>query len=274
MPLIDSESDLLSLPNKHCLRIGIVNLMPEAEKYEHSILSRLGRSERNILPVWIRSEVHTYGSSDKDHLSQLYNTFSQAIRERPLNGLIITGAPVEKIPFEEVRYWDEISDIMAYAWKNISGTMGLCWGGLAMAKFLGIGKTVHEKKIFGVFPSQNLNPEHPVTGSSGNPFYCPQSRYAGFDEADLKDASTAGKIELLAFAEETGHFIFSSFEKNFIGHIGHPEYTVERILFEYHRDQKAGLKMVPEYFNTENPSYNWKDSGTSFFTNWVDCLEE
>lgn len=273
MPIIQPEITTLSPPDRPVLRIGILNLMPQAEAYEHSILSRLGRSRKEIWPVWIRSEVHGYGSSNKDHLSRHYTVFSDAIREQPLNGLIITGAPVEKLPFGEVRYWEEISQIMDYAWKNIPGTMGLCWGGLAMAKFLGIGKAVHEKKIFGVFPSQNLNTSHPVTGSSGNPFYCPQSRYAGFDEAELKEAEAAGKVELLAFAEETGHFIFSATDKNFIGHIGHPEYTVERILFEYHRDQKAGLKTVPEYFNVDKPSYNWKDSGTSFFTNWVDRLE-
>lgn len=271
MPLI--FPDFFShLTDSDALRIGILNLMPEAEKYEPSIFRRLDKSTKKIIPVLIRSEVHSYKSSDHDHLEKNYSTFSDVIREGALQGLIITGAPVENIPFEEVKYWTELCDIMSYSWKNIPGTMGLCWGGLAMGKFLGIEKQNYAKKIFGVFPSKNLT-QHPVTASFGDSFFCPHSRYAGFDEDNLKRQESEGIIKILAASEETGSFMFASTEKNFVAHIGHPEYDPERILFEYHRDQAAGLNSVPLYFNTEKPEYNWEKSGTEFFTNWIGTLD-
>ncbi|MGE5425337.1 MAG: homoserine O-acetyltransferase/O-succinyltransferase family protein [Syntrophothermus sp.] len=260
----------LRAPADNEIRVGFLNLMPEAEKYETSILSRIGRHPMPIRPVFIRSAIHTYASTDKKHLGQFYMTFDEAVRDFQPEALIITGAPVERIPYEEVRYWSEIVEIMNYSWSRMKGTMGLCWGGLAVGKFMGVEKEVFRQKIFGVFPSRNLKKDHPVTGSDNDIFYCPQSRYAGFVESDLTERSD--QIDLLAHSPETGNFIIASKEKNFIGHIGHPEYTVERILFEYHRDQKAGLGNVPKYFDPVHPQYNWETSGNAFFTRWIDSV--
>src|SRR5512147_134108 len=109
------------------LRIGILNVMPKAETYEFSVLQALGRSIIQIEPLWIRLETHKYTSSNQDHIRALYVTFEEAVRRLPLDGLILTGAPVEEMPFEEVHYWGELTRILQYARRNVASTLGLCW---------------------------------------------------------------------------------------------------------------------------------------------------
>ena len=131
------------------LRIGILNIMPQAENYEFSVLFPLGRSVMQIIPVWIKLKSHPYRSSSGTHLENLYVTFEEAVRDRHLDALIVTGAPVEGIPFEEVTYWEEVCQILDYARENIVSTLGICWGGLAMARTLGIEKIQYENKALG-----------------------------------------------------------------------------------------------------------------------------
>jgi len=118
------------------LRIGILNVMPEADSYEESVLYPLGRTLIHIHPVWIKLKSQTYRQSQTNHVNREYVTFDEAISKRHLDGLIITGAPVETIAFEDVRYWDELVSILTYAKTNIASTLGVCWGGLALAKML------------------------------------------------------------------------------------------------------------------------------------------
>ena len=133
------------------LRIGILNIMPRAESYEFNLLLPLGRSILQIDPVWIRLESHAYGSTGEEHLARFYVPFKRAVRDAALDGLIVTGAPVEEIPFEKVHYWDEVSSIFGYAREHVVSTLGICWGGLALAKAVGIEKTLYPQKVFGVF---------------------------------------------------------------------------------------------------------------------------
>ena len=129
------------------LRIGILNIMPNADTYEFNLLFPLGRSILQIIPVWIRLATHNYNSTDKEHLDKLYVTFEQAVADQVLDGLILTGAPVEEIAFEQVTYWDELTDIMNYARSHIASTMGICWGGLALAKHVGIEKAMQAPRF-------------------------------------------------------------------------------------------------------------------------------
>lgn len=254
------------------LRIGLFNIMPEAEKYEFSIIRPLGLSEIPVAPVWIRSSTHDYRSSDKEHLKKWYRPLEEAVGEGPLDGLIITGAPVETIRFESVTYWEELKSIFEYSRANIISTMGICWGGLAIAKIFGVEKVTYAKKLFGVYRSINLNPSHPVTGGFAGTFYCPHSRYAGLNEDDARAAALAGRINLLAFSEEAGYFIFESSDRRFIGHTGHPEYTMERILFEHSRDLNKGLESFPANFDLNNPRDNWSEGGDAFFIRWIEYI--
>ena len=258
------------------LRIGILNIMPEAEKYEFSLLHPLGRSVLQIEPVWIRLETHEYSSTNPAHLNSLYMSFEEAIYKQKLDGLIVTGAPVEEIPFEEVKYWKEILRILKYAQRNIPSTLGLCWGGLAIAKFLGIDKEVYPKKLFGVFETYNLNRNHRITGDMDDVFWCPQSRHSGIPDKILEEEQKKGKINLLAHSKEAGYIIFESSDQRFLIHLGHFEYEPSRIIEEYNRDIKAGRKDVelPKNLDMNNPLNVWRTHRNEFFSQWVKFIHE
>ena len=257
------------------LRIGIINLMPKAESYELNLLFPLGRSIIQIEPVWIRLDNHVYSSTDKDHLKNEYVSFKEAIK-KPLDGLIISPAPIEDLPFEEVTYWNELSAIIRYARKNIPSTLGLCWGGLALSKILGIEKQMYEKKLFGVFRSKNMDKSNKITGEMDDIFYCPQSRHAGIDEKTLEIAENEGKIHLLAHAEDIGYFLFESSDGKFIMHLGHPEYHTSRLVEEYIRDMKKGRKDVEKPVNVDldNPVNIWRSHGFEFFSQWIKYIHD
>ena len=191
-----TEEDALK-EDIRALRIGILNIMPKAETYEFSLLHPLGRSVLQIEPIWIRLKTHEYKSSDHEHIKKMYVTFEEA-SESHLDGLIVTGAPVEEIPFEEVSYWDEIKRILKYAHNNVTSTLGICWGGLAIAKFLSIEKVLYTKKIFGVFQMTNLDRSHPITGELDDVFWCAQSRHSGIPDEVLELERDRGNIHLLA----------------------------------------------------------------------------
>jgi homoserine O-succinyltransferase len=258
------------------LRIGILNIMPKAEQYEFSLLHPLGRSVLQIDPVWIRLETHRYSTSDREHLKNLYVTFDEAIAKNPLDGLILTGAPVEEIPFEEVIYWNEVTRILEYAWTNVPTTLGICWGGLALAKQLGIDKNVFENKIFGVFETRNLDNKHRITGEMDDIFWCPQSRFSGIDDEVLESERDKGTVNLLAYAKETGYTIFESVDSRYLMHLGHPEYNAQRLVEEYFRDVKEKKPGVgpPRNLDVNNPVNRWKGQGTEFFSQWIKFIHE
>lgn len=253
------------------LRIGILNIMPKAENYEFNILFSLGKSVLQIEPVWLKLETHDYNSSDKNHLKDIYVYFKDAVKDRHLDGLILTGAPVGKLDFEDIHYWDEIKRILSYARRNIAGTLGLCWGGVAIAGALGLKKYSFEKKLFGVFEGENLDREHPITGELDDVFFCPQSRYAGIRDEDMEAARDTGAIRLLAKGKEPGYFIFESTDGRFLAHLGHPEYNSRRLVDEINRDMAAGLKDVedPANFDIDNPLNRWRGHRNEFFTQWI-----
>ena len=271
---IDHETALKE--DIRALRIGILNIMPKAESYEYSILQPLGRSVMQIEPVWIRLKSHTYKTTNADHLQKIYVPFEKAIERRHLDGLIITGAPVEEIPFEEVSYWNEIVRIFRYARNNIASTLGLCWGGLALAKFLGIEKEMYSKKLFGVFETRNLDSNHRITGDMDDIFWCPQSRHSGISDKVMEHFKALGEINLLAYGEKGGYTIFESADHRFIMHLGHPEYEPGRLVEEYERDKKAGRGDVeaPEHLNVAYPANRWRGHRTEFFSQWIKYIHE
>jgi homoserine O-succinyltransferase len=253
------------------LRIGILNLMPKAETYEFSLIFPLGRSILQIDPVWIKLETHHYNSSDKAHLKGLYSSFKEAIRDKHLDGLIVTGAPVGKLRFEDILYWEEIQKILDYARRNIPSTLGICWGGLAIARMLGIEKMNHKKKLFGVFEGENMDRNHRITGELDDVFFCPHSRYFGISDETMETERDKGNIRLLAKGKDVGYFIFESSDGRYIAHLGHPEYDTKRIIYEAGRDQKEKVPDVepPVNFDVNNPINRWRGHRTEFFTQWI-----
>jgi homoserine O-succinyltransferase len=258
------------------LRIGILNIMPKADTYEFSLLHPLGRSVMQIEPVWIKLDTHSYSSTDPSHLQKLYVSFKDAVDKQHLDGLIVTGAPVEDLPFEEVSYWNEIQRILKYAQKNIPSTLGICWGGLALAKFIGIEKTLFKKKIFGVYEAINLDHNHPITGEMDDHFYCAQSRHAGITDEVLEAEQKKGNIRLLAHSKGAGYTIFESIDQRFIIHLGHPEYEPGRLIEEYQRDVKLGRSDVdpPTNVDLEQPANTWRSHRNEFFSQWIKFIHE
>jgi len=257
------------------LRIGILNIMPKAEKYEFNLLYPLGRSILQVEPVFIRLKDHNYSSSQKSHLDHLYLSFEEVVKNNFLDGLILTGAPVEKIPFEDISYWKEINDILVYAEKNVPSTLGICWGGLALAKYLGIEKQVHPKKIFGMFEVKNLNPYHRITGGMDDIFWCPYTSFAGVSDQVLQELQKKGEINLLAHSEEIGYILFESQGHRFIIHLGHPEYEAKRLVEEYFRDKEKGKDIpLPKNLDINNPLNRWRGHCLDFFSQWIKYLHE
>lgn len=278
-PLLISNSDNLICTDRNSsfdenshLNIGIYNIMPEAEKYELSLLKLIGGTTMQIEPIFIRAANHSYNSSNKLHIDEFYVTFKQAISELKLDGLIITGAPVEKMPFNQVTYADELKEILAYAQKNITSTMGICWGGIAIAEYLGMEKEIYTQKLCGVYESKKMHAQNPFTFNLNDVFHCPHSRYAGIKESDLLQFKMKNKINLLAKSDEAGYYIFETPDHRLLANLGHPEYDVERILFEYNRDTIKGLNNIPKNFNTKNPVNTWRENAHMFFYQWLQYI--
>jgi len=251
------------------LRIGILNIMPLGEKYEFNILHPLGLSVLQLEPIWIRLESHNYKSWEPKHVDDIYVTYEEAMRDQPLDGLILTGAPVETIDYEDVYYWEEIKTILSDARKNIPSTLGLCWAGFVMAYLEGVKKLNYDHKLFGVFELKNLAPDHPIIGELDDVFFCPQSRHAGMPDEAMEEASESGRLKLLAYGPEAGYSIFSTTDDRFIAHTGHPEYNATRLAEEAKRDHGNPEVPAPANFDFNNPLNRWRSHRNIFFAQWV-----
>lgn len=247
------------------VRIGIINIMPRLEAYEPYLLEPLAAADELVEPVFVRLTTHTYQSSDQAHLARFYRSFADAVAEAPLDGLILTGAPVEELPFEDVHYFGELVDILGYARARIPVTLGLCWGGLVLARLAGIGKRVIRRKIFGVFEDRVLAAEHDLV--TGTTFPCAHSRHSGLVEEEVTRAAEAGAVRLLARGDETGTTVFETADRRFVGHLGHPEYEAERIAFEWSRDRELGRTDVPApaNFDPAHPVTSWRAHRAALF---------
>lgn len=249
------------------MKIGIVNIMPKAEQYEPLIEGALRRANPYVEIVWIRLVNHTYQSSDRRHIAEKYLTFKAAISHEKIDGLIVTGAPVEHLAFEEVHYWQELRSILLKARSHRLPVLGLCWGGLAIAYVLGIQKTYFDRKLFGVY-------RHMLLGEN-EAFFAPQSRHAGLNDRALEAAFQSRTINLLAWAKEAGYTVFETTDRLYTVHLGHPEYDPARLLAEYFRDLAAGRKDVaaPENLDIVAPSHVWLNHQTTFFSGWLELVK-
>ncbi len=258
------------------LRIGILNIMPKGETYEPYLLFPLSRTIIQIEPIWLRLHTHKYKTTDQSHLDKNYDYFENTIAHAPLDGLVITGAPVEELRYEDVNYWNEVTTILNYAKNNITSTLGICWGGLALAKMLDIEKEMYPKKLFGMFETYNLDRTHPITGEMDDVFWCPQSRHSGISDKVLEEARMDGRINLLAHSEHGGYSIFESADRRFLMHLGHPEYEALRLVEEYKRDAALGRTDVlpPANVDVEHPRNRWRSHGLEFFSQWVRYIYE
>ena len=265
------EPELAERQDIRPLRIGILNIMPLGKQYEFNLLHPLGLSPLQIEPIWIRLRSHSYKTWDLAHLDNLYVSWEEAMEPNPLDGLIITGAPVEHLPFEEVNYWPELVKIIEEARQNCASTLGLCWAGFAMAYLEGVDKKSFSKKLFGVFPMRSLVPGHALMGTQDDRFVCPQSRHAELPDGAMEAAQRQGRLRLLAHGEKVGYTIFETTDQRQLVHLGHPEYNAGRLLTEMERDQARGDVQPPENFNPDNPLTLWRSHRNLLFQHWLWC---
>ena len=249
------------------MRIGIVNIMPKLEAYEPSLLAPLAHVPELVEPVFLRLESHGYQSSDHAHLDRFYVSYAQASAARPLDGLLVSGAPVEELPFDEVHYWRELAELLGHARTHVKRTLGVCWGALALGKVLGVEKRVFSQKLFGVFEDRLLEP----SPAGPRSFVCAHSRHSGALESDLESAARAGTVRLLSRGEQSGYTTFESTDGRFIAHLGHPEYEAERLAFEWIRDRDLGRTDVqpPANFDADHPVTSWRGHRDDVFGDFL-----
>ncbi len=252
--------------------IVILNIMPVKQTTETHILRLLSNTPLQIEIDLIYPKTHTPKNTPTDHLKSFYKTFDE-IRKKRYDGMIITGAPVELIDFEDVHYWKELQEIMDWASENVTSTLYICWGAqAALYHFYGIPKYTLPKKLFGVFYHRVINRKIPLVRGFDDSFPAPHSRYT---EILREDVLKTEEIELISESDEAGVYIVGSKDGKRIFVTGHSEYDPNTLKEEYLRDRKKGLNTgLPEnYFPDDNPvmdpEVKWRSHANLLFTNWL-----
>ena len=254
------------------LEIGILNLMPLKEDTELQILRMLSNTPLQVDITFLKTASHSATHTAQSHLMKFYETFD-AVKDKNLDGLIITGAPVELYDFEEVDYWDEICRIMEWTKRHVTSTLHLCWGAQAGLYYhYGIHKRILPKKVFGVYPHKVQHRKIPLVRGFNDIFYAPHSRYTDVDSEDIRQNPN---LLTLADSDEVGVFLCMSKDGSQIFVMGHPEYDRLTLDVEYKRDQKKGLdtdlpvNYYPDNDPTQRPLLQWRAHANTLYTNWL-----
>ncbi|MCH5303230.1 MAG: homoserine O-succinyltransferase [Ruminococcus sp.] len=254
------------------LKIIILNLMPTKIETETQLMRLLGNSPLQVDIELLQMATHKSKNTSRRHLTTFYKTFDEVKGQR-FDGMIITGAPVELMDFEEVDYWDELCEIMDWAKKNVYSTFHICWGAQAGLYYrYGVRKFEFEEKLSGVFEHEILNPLHPLLRGYDDTFVIPHSRYTGVEEEDI---TSQDKLEILAKGDEAGVSIVCNKNGREFYVLGHAEYDRDTLAREYFRDINKGLDTnIPEnYFPDDDPSQTplmtWRSYASLLFSNWL-----
>lgn len=254
------------------LEIAIVNLMPLKEDTELQILRSLSNTPLQVNVTFIATKTHESTHTSMSHLNKFYLGFEE-IKDQNFDGLIITGAPVELMAYEEVDYWDEICQIMEWSKTHVTSTLHLCWGAQAGLYYhYGIDKHILDKKMFGVFPHRVKNRKVPLVRGFDDLFYAPHSRHT---EVRTQDVLEHKELTILAESEEAGIFLVIDQDGKRIFVMGHPEYDRMTLYNEYMRDKNKGLPIKPpvNYFpnddDTKKPLLQWRSHGNILYSNWL-----
>jgi len=254
------------------LKILIVNLMPTKIATETQLARVLANSPLQVELTLLRMDSHESQNTPEEHLDTFYKTLPEVKNER-FDGMILTGAPVENIPFEEVDYWTELCEILEYSKKNVYSNMYICWGAQAgLFYHYGINKYMLPEKTFGVFEHKVLRPLNPLMRGFDECFFAPHSRYTYIRKEDILKCP---EIRILAESEEAGLHILATDNGRQIFIFGHQEYDKETLGLEYYRDIKKGVNIgVPRnYFKDDNPQngaiFRWRSHANLLFSNWL-----
>lgn len=254
------------------LKIGIVNLMPTKQVTETQLLRLLGNTPLQIEITFLTMATHVSANTSPEYLKTFYRTF-QSVRHEKFDGLVITGAPVENLPFEKVDYWEELKTILDWSTDHVFSTLFICWASqAALYHFYGIEKHHLDRKVFGIFEHKVLNPRHKLMRGFDDTFKAPHSRHTAIRR---EDAANHPELEILAESPEAGIFLMAEKEGRRIFVTGHAEYDADTLAAEYRRDREKGLDIaVPEhYFPDDDPAkippVGWRAHANLLFVNWL-----
>lgn len=254
------------------LRIAILNLMPIKITTETHLLRLLANSPIQTEISLLYTEMRIPKNTPKEHLDTFYQTFSD-VRNQKFDGLIITGAPIEHLEFEEVDYWQEMSEIMEWAKTHVTSTLYICWAAQAGLYYhYGIKKHPVGKKVFGVFKHKVYNPKNPLVRGFDDEFLAPHSRYTTVFKEDIEKVHD---IEILADSEDAGVYLVASKDYRSVFVTGHSEYDPLTLKEEYDRDIAKGMVIdVPKnYFPDDDPAkeppVHWRSHANLLFSNWL-----
>ena len=254
------------------LDIAILNLMPKKIETETQLLRLLSNTPIQLNIELIQTATHVAKNTSQEHLTKFYTTFDK-IKDKRFDGLIITGAPVEQKPFEEVDYWNELCEIMEWSKANVYSTFHICWGAQAgLFYHYGIPKHTLTEKMFGVFPHKVEVQNHPLVRGFDETFFVPHSRHTGIERLDVEKVSD---LKILTSSPISGvHIITEKTNRQFFV-MGHSEYDRFTLSGEYFRDLEKGLpiKVPYNYFPYNDPSqpphFNWRCHANLLFSNWI-----
>ena len=254
------------------LKIVILNLMPKKIETETQLLRLLGNSPLQVDIEFLQVSSHVSKNTSAEHLLAFYNTFDE-IKDRRYDGMIITGAPVENMPFEEVDYWEELCRIMEWSKTHVYSTLHICWGAQAALYYhYGINKYPLDSKMFGIF-------KHTITKQNCNllrgfdeEFWAPHSRHTA---VKIEDIEKYEELEVLAKSEEAGVYLIAERSGRQIFVSGHSEYDRHTLHEEYHRDLEKGLDIqmprnyYPDGDTSKKPPIRWRSHANLLFSNWL-----
>ena len=254
------------------LRIAIVNLMPTKVETETQLLRLLGNTPLQLEITLLRMDSHESRNTASEHLATFYATFEQ-VQAQKFDGLVVTGAPVERLPFEEVDYWPELCEVMDWSADHVFSTLHVCWGAQAgLYRHFGVKKYPLEQKMFGVFQHRVLDPRSRILSGFDEVFPAPHSRHTEVRSADVR--ATAG-LQLLAESDEAGVYLAASDDGRQLFVTGHPEYDRDTLKAEYQRDVAKGQPIdVPRgYFPGDDPGQppvvTWRSHAFLLYANWL-----
>lgn len=254
------------------LRVAILNLMPNKEVTEAQLLRVIGNTPLQVEVTLLHTATHESTNTSKLHLDAFYKTFDDVKKEK-FDGLVITGAPVEMMRFEDVDYWEELKRILDWAETHVFSTLLICWAAQAgLYYYYGIPKYELGMKCSGVFPHTVLAPNHPLMRGFDARFYAPHSRHT---EVRAEDILAVPELTLLSVSEDAGVYIASSPLGKRVFVTGHSEYDPNTLKMEFERDMKKGMNVpVPcNYFPDDDPSREpvvvWRAHSNLLFQNWL-----
>lgn len=254
------------------IQIGILNLMPLKEETELQLLRSLSNTPIQVDVTFLAVSSHQSKNTSQSHLNKFYQSFYE-VSHRNLDGLIITGAPVEQMEYEEVDYWKEITTIMEWTKDHVTSTLHLCWGAQAGLYYhYGIEKHLLDKKKFGIYEHRVMNRKIPLVRGFDDYFMAPHSRHT---EVRREDIAAVDELTILAESKEAGVFLVIDREGRKIFVMGHPEYDRITLDKEYKRDVEKGLsiELPRNYYPNNNPAdkpnLQWRSHGNMLYANWL-----